>query len=59
MEDEDLSFYQELCNVTNRLVDMLSMCDMPIIEYITDIVSNNGYAFEEDIITLSERNEEG
>ncbi len=59
MKDGELNFYQELCNVTNKLVKMLNICDIEVVKYINGIILNNGYASQEDIvITLIETNEE-
>lgn len=49
------TFNEKLCNTANLLVEMLGDCyNMQTIEYITDVVSNNGYAFVDEVNELEE-----
>ena len=49
------TFNEKLCNTANLLVEMLGDCyNMQTIEYITDVVSNNGYALVDEVNELEE-----
>ena len=54
MEDELLI---DLTNTANKLINMLGDCEMNVVEYVTDCVSNNGYVFIDDLKQLDEEGE--
>lgn len=49
------TFNEKLCDTANLLVNMLGDCyNMETIEYITDVVCNNGYAFVDEVNELED-----
>ena len=45
-------FLTALADTANTLIEMLGDCDLPIVEYVTSQVTDNGYVFLDDLQKL-------
>lgn len=45
-------FLTHLADTANTLIEMLGDCEMNVVEYVTDCVSNNGYVFIDELLEM-------